>query len=265
MRLLPRLPARARRVTQEPLAVAPELLGAPLASFRRRAAAYAVDLVLFGCVVGAAFTGLSLLSVHREAPRLLPDLQRAAAGELDDAQAARVAADLLRLVDRRAPDVLPAELAADLRAGRDSAVVAVWGQRDLTLALASGRTVLQRQDERLVLQVGTDVTLGEFSTFFSWGAAFVAWFTALTRLGRGRTPGKRLLGVRVVRLDGRPLRWWDAFGRAGGYGASAATACLGFLEMVWDPNRQALHDRVAGTVVLRQRRRGEATPAGDAP
>jgi len=65
----------------------------------------------------------------------------------------------------------------------------------------------------------------------------------------------------VARLDGRPLRWWDAFGRAGGYSASAATLLLGFLEMIWDPNRQTLHDRIAATVVLRGRR----SPSGSGP
>jgi len=33
--------------------------------------------------------------------------------------------------------------------------------------------------------------------------------------------------------------------------------------MIWDPNRQALHDRVAGTVVLRERRGRRAARSGD--
>jgi uncharacterized RDD family membrane protein YckC len=102
--------------------------------------------------------------------------------------------------------------------------------------------------------MGKDVWLGNWSGFFRWGGFFVAWFTLWTRVGRGRTFGKWVMGLRVVRLDGRPLGWWTAFTRAGGYSASAATAFLGFLEMIWDPNRQALHDRVAATVVLRGRR-----------
>ena len=66
--------------------------------------------------------------------------------------------------------------------------------------------------------------------------------------------GKWLFGLRVVRLDGEPLTFWDAFGRAGGYAASASTFGRGFLEARWDPNRQALHDKVARTVVLREPR-----------
>ena len=48
---------------------------------------------------------------------------------------------------------------------------------------------------------------------------------------------------------------WDAFGRAGGYTASLSTFGLGFLEALWNPNRQTIHDRISGTVVLRCSRR----------
>ena len=67
----------------------------------------------------------------------------------------------------------------------------------------------------------------------------------------GQTPGKRLMGVRVVRLDGNPVTWWHAFERAGGYAAGVATGTLGFVQVYWDANRQAIHDKVAGTVVIR--------------
>ena len=39
--------------------------------------------------------------------------------------------------------------------------------------------------------------------------------------------------------------------RAGGYAAGVATGTLGFLQIYWDANRQAIHDKVAGTVVIR--------------
>ena len=83
---------------------------------------------------------------------------------------------------------------------------------------------------------------------FGWA---IVYFTAFTAWWKGRTPGKRLFGCRVVRLDGKPLTWWQAFNRAGGYAASLATGLLGFAELIWDPNRQALHDRISRTVVLR--------------
>ncbi len=79
------------------------------------------------------------------------------------------------------------------------------------------------------------------------------YFTAFLTLWNGRTPGKRLVGTRVVQLDGEPIGWWDAFGRFGGYAAGLATGTLGFLQIFWDPNRQGIQDRIARTVVIRTR------------
>lgn len=79
------------------------------------------------------------------------------------------------------------------------------------------------------------------------------YFTAFLALWGGRTPGKRLLGMRVVKLNGEPLGWWASFERFGGYAAGLATGLMGFAEIFWDPNRQAIHDKVTGTVVVRTR------------
>lgn len=76
------------------------------------------------------------------------------------------------------------------------------------------------------------------------------YFAVLMPLLKGQTIGKRMVGVRVVRLDGEPITWWHAFERAGGYAAGFATGLLGFLQVYWDPNRQAIHDKIAGTVVI---------------
>ena len=83
---------------------------------------------------------------------------------------------------------------------------------------------------------------------FGW---WTLYFTILMPWMKGQTPGKRVMGVRVVRLDGQPVTWWHAFERAGGYAAGVATGTLGFLQIYWDANRQAIHDKVAGTVVIR--------------
>jgi hypothetical protein len=82
---------------------------------------------------------------------------------------------------------------------------------------------------------------------FGFGTIYLTVFTAWWQ---GRTPGKRLLGLRVLQLDGRPLTWWAAFERAGGYAAGLATGLLGFAQVLWDPNRQAIHDRISATVVV---------------
>ncbi|PQJ34523.1 hypothetical protein BSZ35_07870 [Salinibacter sp. 10B] len=87
------------------------------------------------------------------------------------------------------------------------------------------------------------LTIGWIGLYFT---LFLAWWD-------GRTPGKYLFGIRVVRLGGEPLTLWQAFERFGGYAAGIATGLLGFIQLYWDPNRQGIHDRVARTVVIRTR------------
>lgn len=111
--------------------------------------------------------------------------------------------------------------------------------------LTSGEGYLRRLLDRVL----DDMGLG-----FGSAALF---FTIAIRLFRGRTPGKKLMGARVVRLNGTSLSWWDSFSRFGGYLIGPATGFLGWLQVFWDPNRQAIHDKIAGTVVIRTRGPGK--------
>ncbi len=85
---------------------------------------------------------------------------------------------------------------------------------------------------------------------FGWSAVY---FTSFLALWSGQTPGKRVVGIRVIQLANRPITWWGAFERFGGYAASLSTGLLGFAQILWDRNRQGLHDKVLGTVVVRER------------
>lgn len=90
--------------------------------------------------------------------------------------------------------------------------------------------------------------LDDLGLGFGWAALYT---TVLLSATNGQTLGKRLLGIRVVRLDGQRINWWVAFERAGGYAAGFATGLLGFAQVYWDANRQGIHDRIVGTVVVR--------------
>jgi hypothetical protein len=94
----------------------------------------------------------------------------------------------------------------------------------------------------------TDLGIG-----FGWA---VAYFTLFISWNAGQTIGKAMLGIKVVQLNNTPLSLWQAFGRQGGYSAGFATGLLGFLQIYWDPNRQAIQDKVANTLVLKIRLRG---------
>lgn len=79
--------------------------------------------------------------------------------------------------------------------------------------------------------------------------AFV-YFVAFPLIWPGQTPGKRLMGLRIVELTGKPLKPMLCVRRYGGYAAGATTGGMGFLQILWDANRQGLHDKAAHTAVI---------------
>jgi uncharacterized RDD family membrane protein YckC len=70
----------------------------------------------------------------------------------------------------------------------------------------------------------------------------------------GRTLGKWLAGLRVVRKDGARLGYARSLVRhVLGYLLTALTLGLGFLLAAFNSRGRALHDLLAGTVVIRSR------------
>lgn len=95
--------------------------------------------------------------------------------------------------------------------------------------------------------------------FHHWYALpfLVAYFGLLCWAGNGRTPGKRVTGIKVVSLVSDRVTLWQAVERALGYGASFLELGFGFAQYFMDPNRQTVHDRIAHTIVVTER--GPAT------
>lgn len=124
------------------------------------------------------------------------------------------------------------------------------------------RAELERPDAPIVLTGGHDFQLiRELVTGYFY---FILFF----RLG-GRSPGKRLLGLKVVDLGGRPrLTWYQAFERTHGYAASLLIGGIGFFQVLWDKGGLTMHDKLAGTTVVRLPKRARpkkrAVPAAPA-
>lgn len=68
---------------------------------------------------------------------------------------------------------------------------------------------------------------------------------------KGTTIGGVVCHLRVVRLDGHELGWDTAIVRALSCFLSIAFVGLGFFWILFDGERQAWHDKIAGTVVVR--------------
>jgi hypothetical protein len=272
-------------VRPEALNVTPELLGAPLAPHGKRAAAMGVDVALVGLlsstgmfwlVAGIGALGVQLRTPTPGRPRwrralmwgalallLLVafdrgtawwahrnDPPRAAAADRhddDDDVAAAVAAAAMASTN-------PAS-AALLAGGRQHAQDAARIEAlEAQLAEARRPRPLQWRDEALH-------RLHKLGLRFGWA---IAYFSLLPSWWKGQTVGKRLFGLRVVHLAGKPLGVMDCFGRYGGYAAGLATGGIGLLQALWDPNRQAVEDKLAHTVVI-DLRGPRALPGGPLP
>ena len=68
---------------------------------------------------------------------------------------------------------------------------------------------------------------------------------------KGTTVGGIVCNLKIVRIDGREIDWSTAIVRALGCFLSLIVCGLGFIWIAFDPGRQAWHDKIAGTAVVR--------------
>jgi uncharacterized RDD family membrane protein YckC len=97
----------------------------------------------------------------------------------------------------------------------------------------------------------------------SWGILLMVLFTLewgygwfFEALWNGQTPGKRLLGIRVVREDGHPVGFYDALVRNLLRAADILPLfyAVGLVTMAITGRLQRLGDLLAGTMVVHERR-----------
>jgi len=79
-----------------------------------------------------------------------------------------------------------------------------------------------------------------------WAFIYFAHFWGLN----GKTPGGTLFGVQVLTSDGGDVSGRRAIGRTLAFPLSFLILCLGFLGILLGDQRRALHDILAGTVVI---------------
>lgn len=256
-------------VSPEALNVATELIGAPLASPARRALALALDGVVIGLlssvnaswpIAAAAVIVWRLRS--RDAQISARNRKRlwVALGVLALIAAAQLSNP--GSVNRAAKSGGVAVVAGDDEANepQDVAHIAQRIGKELSAEKQLVKQVAELEHELKVAKQSKartwfeDVKAILRSNGLDFGAA-IAYFTLLPFWWKGQTVGKRVLGLRIVELTGKPLTLMHAFSRYGGYAAGMATGGFGFLQVLWDKNRQAIQDKIAHTVVIDLRSR----------
>ena len=107
------------------------------------------------------------------------------------------------------------------------------------------------------VDIETNIKSSYFIIFLKilFGFLPVIYFTMLFYFAKGRTIGKKLLGIKVLSLYHEKLGLWHCFERSLGYFTSALEFGFGFIQAIWNPNRMALHDKIGETIVIRLPRR----------
>ncbi|RKZ99281.1 MAG: hypothetical protein DRQ47_11315 [Gammaproteobacteria bacterium] len=218
-------------ITPDAFAVADDLLGLPLATPKKRGLAMLLDLIIIQQLTqaGSTLLGLAIVVVLFLLSR---SKGRKSVGS-SRTSIFKVMALLLFLYI--------------------TAVEVIQYVQTDEFSLMNHETTLVENDESDEIDESSDMDdifeaiAKKFGYGFGWAGVY---FTLFTYLLRGQTPGKFLMRIRVIQLDGQKLSLWNSFGRYGGYAASVVTGLTGFLQIYWDPNRQGLHDKVSSTVVI---------------
>ena len=92
------------------------------------------------------------------------------------------------------------------------------------------------------------------SLWHGFGGVFPFWFAVYCVImwaTKGTTIGGIICGLKLVRVDDRPVDWSVAIVRALSGFLSLAVAGLGFIWVAFDNERQSWHDKIAGTTIVR--------------
>lgn len=116
----------------------------------------------------------------------------------------------------------------------------------ITLPLAGIIGLGRMSNPTLALSAGIGAMGLYLMLSFGLGIAYEVYFVST----KGGTPGKLILGLRIIRADGSMLNTGQAFGRYFAYVLSSFTFMIGFIIAGFDPEKRALHDRICDTRVI---------------
>lgn len=104
--------------------------------------------------------------------------------------------------------------------------------------------VLHNTDLVGIVCVSTRIGLAIYAAFFTPLYALFFWTFG------GQTLGMGVMGIRVVRTDGKALTIMNSLRRILGFALCVFTLGIGFMKILIDNQREGLHDSLAGTYVI---------------
>jgi uncharacterized RDD family membrane protein YckC len=116
--------------------------------------------------------------------------------------------------------------------------------------------------------IGLSTTLQDHDSFYAVGQLIglvgpFLYYAGFECSGMCGTPGKWMCSIKVVDEKGEQISFGRAVGRNLGKYVSGLILGIGFMMAGWTHRKQALHDKMAGTLVVRTPRHAErvALPA----
>jgi uncharacterized RDD family membrane protein YckC len=238
-----------RLLSDAPFHVVPDLVGAPLASPRRRLAAFAADYVILIVptvivAVGAAWLALRI----GDPPALRTLIGMVASDRAERAQQPDFMRRMTPLLVRYEADGVPCAVVTAVEEGDIERAAAALQGYDILVAYNLEEThKVVTKEKTITLRLDHMIPKGlRAIVLYSVGALYFALLTT-----RGATLGKRMMGIRVVRLDGHRLTLMESLERFVGYLHIPGSLGLSLLDLWRDPNRRMPHDRVVHTAVIR--------------
>lgn len=96
------------------------------------------------------------------------------------------------------------------------------------------------------LNLAVEVTVQVISLIVAW-----LYYALMESSSKQATLGKMALGIKVTDLEGRRIGFGRATGRYFSQILSALLLCMGFIMAGFTARKQALHDMIAGTLVVK--------------
>jgi len=140
----------------------------------------------------------------------------------------------------------------------DGIVVSIFTQ-PISIALGQGFSLTTTKDTAgNVTDVSFDVDASALILSFVISTIIPGIYYTVAISRWGQTLGALALSLKVVHPDGSLLSPGRAFVRWIGALVSTFAFGLGYLWMIWDKRKQTWHDKMAGSVVVKVPRPGEA-------